>query len=389
MREVAVIGIGMTKFGEIWDKSLRQLGLEAGYLAITDAGITSDEIDALYIGNMSAGLAIAQEHIAPLFVDEVGLTRGHIPATRIEAASASGGLAFRQGYLAVAAGQHDIVVVGSAEKMSDINPAEVIETLVSGADREWEAFFGATLPSLWAMIARRHMYEYGTTLEQLAHVVVKNHKNGKLNPKAQYQSELNLEVVMNSPRVAEPLGVFDCAPASDGAAAVVLCSLDKAKQICEYPVKIIGSGQASDSISLHDRESITRIDSTVFAAKRAFLQANKTIKDIDLAEVHDSYSISEIVAIEDLGIVEKGFGGPAVEEGLTQLNGNFPINTSGGLKARGHPPGATGVAQVVEIVTQLRGTAKKRQIKDAALGLTHNLGGTGGTAVVHIFEGGA
>ncbi len=389
VREVAVIGIGMTKFGEIWDKSLRQLGLEAGYLAITDAGITSDEIDALYIGNMSAGLAIAQEHIAPLFVDEVGLTRGHIPATRIEAASASGGLAFRQGYLAVAAGQHDIVVVGSAEKMSDINPAEVIETLVSGADREWEAFFGATLPSLWAMIARRHMYEYGTTLEQLAHVVVKNHKNGKLNPKAQYQSELNLEVVMNSPRVAEPLGVFDCAPASDGAAAVVLCSLDKAKQICEYPVKIIGSGQASDSISLHDRESITRIDSTVFAAKRAFLQANKTIKDIDLAEVHDSYSISEIVAIEDLGIVEKGFGGPAVEEGLTQLNGNFPINTSGGLKARGHPPGATGVAQVVEIVTQLRGTAKKRQIKDAALGLTHNLGGTGGTAVVHIFEGGA
>jgi acetyl-CoA C-acetyltransferase len=388
VREVAVIGIGLTKFGEIWDKSLRQLGLEAGYQAILDAGITGDDINALYIGNMSSGSAIGQEHIAPLFADQVGLTRGHIPATGIEAASASGGLAFRQGYLAVASEQHDIVVVGGAEKMSDTNPAELIETLASGADREWEGFFGATLPSLWAMIARRHMHEYGTTQEQLARVVVKNHKNGKLNPMAQYQSELKLEVILNAPRVAEPLGVFDCAPASDGAAAVVICPMEKAKKICDQPIKIMGSGQASDTMALHDRKDITRIDSTVFAAKRAFQLANKTIKDIDVAELHDSYSISEILAIEDLGIVEKGQGGKFIEEGLTDLKGEFPTNTSGGLKARGHPPGATGVAQIVEIVTQLRGEAGERQVKDANFGLTHNLGGTGGTAVVHVFEGG-
>ena len=387
MREVAVIGIGITKFGEIWDKSLRQLGLEAGFQAILDAGISGDDIDALYIGNMSSGSAIAQEHIAPLFADQVGLTRGHIPATGIEAASASGGLAFRQGYLAVAAGQHDIVVVGGAEKMSDTNPAETIETLSSGADREWEVFFGATLPSLWAMMARRHMHEFGTTAEQLAKVVVKNHKMAIYNPMAQYQSELKLEVILNAPRVAEPLGVFDCAPASDGAAAVVLCSMEKAKSICELPIKIIGSGQASDTMALHDRKSLTQIDSTIYAARRAFKQANKTIKDINVAEMHDAYSISEIIAMEDLGLVEKGAGGKAVEDGLTDLNGELPTNTSGGLKARGHPPGATGVAQIVEIVTQLRGKAEGRQVKDARFGLTHNLGGTGGTAIVHIFEG--
>ena len=387
MREVAVIGIGITKFGEIWDKSLRQLGLEAGFQAILDAGISGDDIDALYIGNMSSGSAIAQEHIAPLFADQVGLTRGHIPATGIEAASASGGLAFRQGYLAVAAGQHDIVVVGGAEKMSDTNPAETIETLSSGADREWEVFFGATLPSLWAMMARRHMHEFGTTAEQLAKVVVKNHKMAIYNPMAQYQSELKLEVILNAPRVAEPLGVFDCAPASDGAAAVVLCSMEKAKSICELPIKIIGSGQASDTMALHDRKSLTQIDSTIYAARRAFKQANKTIKDINVAEMHDAYSISEIIAMEDLGLVEKGAGGKAVEDGLTDLNGELPTNTSGGLKARGHPPGATGVAQIVEIVSQLRGKAEGRQVKDARFGLTHNLGGTGGTAIVHIFEG--
>ena len=389
MRDVAVIGIGITKFGEIWDKSLRQLGLEAGYQAILDAGITGDDIEALYFGNMSAGSATGQEHVAPLFADHVGLSRGHIPATRLEAASASGGLAFRNGYLSVAAEQHELVVVGGAEKLSDTNPAELVDTLVSGADREWEGFFGATLPSLWAMIARRHMHEFGTTQEHLAQVVVKNHKNGKLNDNAQFRSEIPLEVVLNAPRVAEPLGVFDCSPASDGAAAVVLCSMEKAKELSDHPVKIIGSGQASDFMSLHDRRSLTQIDSTVCAAKRAFEQAGITIKNIDVAEVHDSYSISEIVAIEDLGIVEKGAGGRAVEDGLTMLEGELPVNTSGGLKARGHPPGATGVAQVVEIVTQLRGDAGDRQVKDANIGLTHNLGGTGGTAVVHVFKGGA
>ncbi len=387
MREVAVIGIGITKFGELWDKSLRQLGLEAGFAAILDAGITGDEIDALYIGNMTSGRVMAQEHIAPLFADNVGLTRRHIPAIGIEAASASSGLAFRQGYLAVAAGQHDIVAVGGAEKMSDTNPSDLIETLMSGADCEWEGFFGATLPSLWAMMARRHMYEYGTTREQMAKVIVKNHKNAKYNPKAQFTSEVKSEVVLNAPPVAEPLGVFDCAPASDGAAAVVLCSIDKAKKYCEKPVKILGSGQASDFMSLHDRRSLTTIDSTVYAVKRAIQQANVSINDIEVAEVHDAFSISEIIAIEDLGFVKKGDGGKALDEGLTELTGEIPVNTSGGLKARGHPPGATGLAQIVEIVTQLRGEAGERQVKNAKIGLAHNIGGTGGTTIVHIFQG--
>ena len=387
MREVAVIGIGITKFGELWDKSLRQLGLEAGFTAIQDAGITGDDIDGIYIANMTSGSIMGQEHIAPLFADQVGLTRGHIPAIGIEAADASGSLAFRQGYLAVAAGQHDIVVVGGAEKMSDSNPSDLIEILMSGTDCEWEGFFGATLPSLWAMIAKRHMYEFGTTREQLAKVIVKNHKNALLNPYAQYRSELGLDVVLNAPRVAEPLGVFDCAPASDGAAAAILCSMDKAKEICERPIKIIGSGQSSESLSLHDRTKITTIESTRFAVKRALKQANKEISDINVAEVHDAYSISELITIEDLGIVEKGKGGQAIDDGLTYLTGEFPVNTSGGLKARGHPPGATGIAQIVEIVTQLRGEAGKRQVKDVRFGLAHNLGGTGGTAVVHIFEG--
>jgi acetyl-CoA C-acetyltransferase len=271
--------------------------------------------------------------------------------------------------------------------MSDTNPSDLEEILMSGTDCEWEGFFGATLSSLWAMIARRHMYKYGTTSEQMAKVIVKNHKHSKFNPNAQYKSELKLEVVLNAPRVAEPLGVFDCAPSSDGAAAVVLCSMEKAEKICERPVKIIGSGQASDSLSLHDRQDLTTIESTKFASRRALKQANKSITDINLGEVHDSFSISEILAIEDIGLVKKGEGGSAVEDGLTELTGEFPINTSGGLKARGHPPGATGVAQIVEIVTQLRGEAGERQVKGARFGLTHNMGGTGGTSIVHVFEG--
>ncbi|UCH89827.1 MAG: thiolase domain-containing protein [Thermoplasmata archaeon] len=386
MRDVAVIGIGLTKFGELWDRSFRELGIEAGLEAIEDSGIAGKDIGALYIGNMSAGRLIAQEHIAPMVSEQVGLTLGNIPATRVEAASASGGLAFRQGFIDVASGLHDIVVVGGAEKMSDVGPEVITETLASGADQEWEAFFGATIPSLFAMMARRHMVEFGTTVEQLAAVAVKNHKHGSLNPKAQFQGEINMDVALKAPFVAEPLRMFDCAPVSDGAAAVVLCALERAKDYTNQPIKISGTGQATDTFALHDRKSLTTMAATKAAAARAFKMAGKKPGDIDVIEVHDSYTIAEIMAIEDLGIVDKGKGGPAVEEGLTALEGEFPVNTSGGLKARGHPHGATGVAQVVEIVAQLKGIADKRQVKDAKVGLTHNIGGTGGTAVVHILE---
>jgi acetyl-CoA C-acetyltransferase len=376
----------MTKFGELWDKSFREIGIQAGLEAIEDSGITGADIGALYVGNMSAGRFINQEHIAPMVAEQVGLTLGNIPSTRVEAASASGGLAFRQGYIDIASGLHDIVVVGGAEKMSDVDPSVTIETLAAGADQEWEAFFGATMPSLFAMMTRRHMVQYGTTLEQLAAVAVKNHKHGSLNPKAQFRSEISLEVAMNAPFVAEPLRMFDCAPASDGAAALVLCSLDRAKEFTDQPIRIAGTGQATDTFALHDRKSLTTMASTQKAAEWAFEMAGKKPRDIDVLEVHDSFSIAEIMAVEDMGFVDKGKGGTAAESGLTALGGDFPVNPSGGLKARGHPHGATGVAQVVEIVTQLSGKADQRQVADAKVGLTHNIGGTGGTAVVHILE---
>ncbi len=388
MRDVAVIGIGETKFGELWDSSFREIGIEAGLIAIEDSGIKGEEIDALYIGNMSAGRFIDQEHIAPLVADYVGLAGLNLPATRIEAAGASGGLALSQAYMAVASEVHDIVVVGGAEKMTDVSETHAQEILASTADQEWESVFGATFAGLHAMIAKRHMHEYGTTREQLASVAVKNHKNGALNPNAQYRRELTLETVLNAPMVASPLTLFDCAPLSDGAATVVLCPLDSARSYTDKPVRIASCGQAGDYMALHDRKDICTMNATVVAAKKAFKYAGITPKDVDLAEVHDNYSISEILAIEDIGFFKKGEGGKATQDGLTALNSEVSVNPSGGLKARGQPVGATGVAQAVEAVRQLRGEAGARQVKDARFGLTHNVGGTGATVVVHIFEGG-
>jgi len=386
MRRVAVIGVGDTEFGELWDSSFREIGIRAGLAAVADANISADKIDALYVGNMSAGRFIEQEHIGALIADYSGLARDHIPATRVEAAGASGGLALRQGFQAVASGLHDIVVVGGAEKMTDVSDTESSNIQSSSADQEWEIVLGATYPALHALIARRHMHVYGTTREQLADVAVKNHKHGSLNPKAQFQRPITRETVLGSPLVSSPLRVFDCAPSSDGAAAVVLCPLDQAKNYTEVPVEIVGTGQASDTLSLHDRKDICTMEATRSAAKRAFDMAGITYKDVDVAEVHDNFTISEILALEDLGFFKKGEGGKATEAGLTGLEGEIAVNTSGGLKARGDPIGATGLAQAVEIVTQLRGKADKRQVKDAQVGLTHNVGGTGATVVVHLFR---
>lgn len=386
MREVAVIGIGGTKFGELWDTSFRDLGMQAGLAAVADAKMAAEDIDALYVGNMSAGRFIEQEHVAALIADYSGLARDHIPATRIEAAGASGGLAFREGYLAVASGMHDIVVVGGAEKMTDVGDVLATEIQSTAADQQWEVVFGATLPALFAMIARRHMHEFGTTREQIAQVAVKNHKHGALNPNAQFQREIDLSTVLKAPRVAEPLGVFDCAPLSDGAAAVVLCSMDRARSYTTKPIRIIASTQASDTLALHSRASITSFPATQVAARKAFQLARKTPDQVQVAEVHDNFTIAEILAIEDLGFFPKGQGGKATMDGETTLGGKVAVNTSGGLKARGFPFGATGVAQVVELVQQLRGEAGKRQVPDASLGLAQNTGGTGATVVVSLLE---
>src|SRR5512136_3246886 len=384
MRDVAVIGIGCTRFGEHWDRSFRDLFVEAGALALEDAQLSGEKIDAMYVGNMSAGRFIEQEHIGALIADYSGMATRHIPATRVEAACASGGLAFRQAVIAVASGMEDIVVAAGVEKMTDVEPGASTDTLTGAADREWEGFVGATFPGLYAMIATDYMHRYPLTREQLAQVAVKNHYNGARNPIAQYQQEITIETVLRSTMVAEPLRLFDCSPITDGAAAVIVAPLDRAREFSDRFVKVRASAQASDTISLHDRADISTLDATVAAGRWALTSAGLSHRDIDLVEVHDCFTIAEICAIEDLGFCRKGDAGRLTEEGVTALDGDLPVNTSGGLKACGHPVGATGIKQVYEITQQLRGEAGKRQIDNATIGMTHNVGGTGATAVVHI-----
>lgn len=385
MREVGIIGIGITKFGELWENSFRDLVAEAGIKAIQEAGIEGADIDAIYIGCMSTSF-IKQEHVAPLAIEVGGLADLHIPTTRIEAACASGGVALRHAFMAVASGMHDFVLVGGAEKMTDVVEVEATDILASTADREWEAFVGATFPSLYAMMARYHMHKHGTNREQLAMVAVKNHLNGCLNPIAQYRRKISIDNVLSSPFVAEPLRVLDCSPLSDGAAALILCPLDKAREYGKDEIAMVASSQSSDTLALHERKSFDSLKSTKRASEIAYEKAGIQPRDVDVAEVHDCFTIAEIMAIEDLGFVKKGEGGKAIEEGLTKIDGEMPVNTSGGLKARGHPIGATGIAQAYEIVLQLRGKAEKRQVPNAKIGLCHNVGGSGGTAVVHLME---
>ncbi|WP_288268780.1 thiolase domain-containing protein [uncultured Methanobrevibacter sp.] len=380
MRDVAIIGVSQTKFGELWDSSFRSLVADAGIEAIVDSNIGGDDIDAMYVGNMSSGLFVNQEHIASLISDHMGLNP--IPCTRVEAACASGSLALRQGILAVASGYHDVVVSAGVEKMTDV--VDATPAIATASDVEWEAQQGATFPSLYAMIAKRHMYEYGTTREQLAEFAVVAHHNASNNPRAQFPFEITVDKALNSTMVADPLTLFDCSPVSDGAAAVVLCPAEDAKKYTDTPIYVKASQQASGTIALHDRRDMTTIDSTVYASRKAYKQAGVTVNDIDLAEVHDCFTINGLLAVEDLGFCKKGEGGKVIADGQTRIDGDHPINPSGGLKARGHPLGATGLAQAAEVVWQLRGEAGKRQVEGAELGLTHNVGGTGGTCAVHI-----
>ncbi len=378
MREVAIIGYGMTKFGELWDKSIRDIFVEAALKSIDNAKV--DHIDSMFVGSMTPGLFVGQEHIGALMADYLGVAG--IPAIRIESACASGGLALRQGFIEVASGMNDIVLVGGVEKMTD--GADATYALSTAADQEYEVYNGITFPGLYAMIARAHMHTYGTTRKQLAMVSVKNHKNGALNPNAQFQHEITLDTVINATMVADPLTLMDCSPVSDGGACVILCPLDMAKQYTDTPIKILASGAATDSLAIHQREDIASLKAVRLSGERAFKQAGLKPDDIDLAEVHDCFTIAEISVIEELGFAEKGKGGEFTEKGYTSLEGKIPINTSGGLKSKGHPVGATGVAQVVELVEQLRDTAGKRQVKNAKIGIAQNMGGSGASSVVHI-----
>ncbi len=383
-KRVAIIGIGMTKFGELWDKRYRDLITEAGADAIKDAGIDGEDIEGLYIGSMSPGLFAGQEHIGALVADYSGLSG--IPATRVEAACASGGLALREAYLTIKSGAIDIVVAGGVEKMTDVSTSSAMIALMGAGDQEWEAFKGVTFPSLYALMARRHMVEYGTTIEQISQVAVKSHHNASLNPDAQFPFKVTLEQVMNSAIIADPLRLLHCSPITDGASAVVLASEEKAKELVDDPVWINGSSSATDTIALHDRKSLSRMDSTIIAGKKAYKEAKIKPRDIDFAEVHDCFSIAEILAIEGLNFCKLGDGGKITENGETEIDGRIPINPSGGLKGKGHPVGATGIAQAVEAALQLRGKAGKRQVKDAEIALIHNLGGSGATTVIHILK---
>ncbi len=386
MREVAVLGIGQTRFGELWDRSFREIGIEAGFQALLDAKLSSSDLGALYLGCMASGSLIDQEHIAPLILDYAGLAGHHLPGIRAEGGGASGALALHEGWLAVASGAHDFVVVGGAEKLTDVPDTEANRILSGTADHEWEAVFGATLPALWAMVARRHAHEHGTRREELASVAVQAHAMGAKNPLAHYRNRLTLEQVLQASPVAEPLGMLDCAPLSDGAAAIVLGPMERARRFTDTPIRLSASQVACDTMALHHRRDMTTLDSTVVAAKRAFAQAKRVPADVRVAEIHDAYTISALVALEDLGFVPKGASGPAFARGDFAGGGKLTVNPSGGLKAQGRPPGAVGVVQAVEVVRQLRGDAGDRQVAGAEVGLAQDVGGTGATSVVHLFE---
>ncbi len=378
MREVAIVAAGMSRFGELWESSLRDLFAEAALEALDGAGV--ERVDAIYAGCMSGGLFVGQEHLGPILAEQIGLTG--VPVTRVESACASGGLALRSAFFEVASGASDLVLASGVEKMND--GADVTDVLATAADQELEAYHGITFPGLYAMIARAHMETHGTTVEDLSWVSVKNHRHGAKNPKAQFPREVTLEQVMGSSMVADPLRLLHCSPVTDGAAAVLLAPLDQAKRYTDRPVRILGSGFATGTMALADRKDPAFLDAVALAAERAYRMAGIEPVDLDVVEVHDCFAIAEICCVEALGLFERGQAAGAARTGATAIGGKIPVNTSGGLKAKGHPVGATGIAQVIELFEQLRGESGERQVEGAALGLAQNMGGSGASSVVHV-----
>ena len=382
MRPVAVIGIGKTAFGAFPDRDLRSLAVEAGQKCLADANVSPSQVEAYYLGNFAGPSFVGQNHLAPYIAGAMGITG--VPCTRFEAACASSGSAFYHAVSSVAAGLNDLVLVAGVEKMTSQTTPKVTEILAGAGDTCGEVRAGATFPALFAMIARRHMFQYGTTREHLAAVAVKNHANGALNPLAHMRKVITMEQALKGKPIAEPLTVYDCSLISDGAAAVLIAPLERAAEFTSKPVKILGIAQTSDYVALDQKEDITTLGAVVNAAQKAYKMAGVSAKDIEFAEVHDCFTIAEILASEDLGFVKKGEGGPYALAGHTCLRGERPINTSGGLKSKGHPVGATGAGQICDLVMQIRGEAGERQLARHSLGLAQNLGGSGATAVVTI-----
>lgn len=382
MRPVAVIGIGKTPFGAFPDKDLLSLTTEAIQKSLKDANTQPSAVEAFYLGNFAGPSFAGQNHLAPYIASGAGITG--VPCTRFEAACASSGSAFFHAWSSVAAGIYDVVLAAGVEKMTSQPTPKVTEILASAGDINGEIRAGATFPALFAMIARRHMHEYGTTREHLAAVAVKNHANGAKNPDAHLKKIITKEQALAGKPVADPLTIFDCSLISDGAAAVILCPLERAHEFTSKPIRVLGIAQTSDSLALDQKESVTTFAAVAKAGEKAYRMAGISPKDIEFAELHDCFTIAEIIASEDLGFCPKGQGGPFCLEGHTSLTGSKPINTSGGLKSKGHPVGATGVAQLVDIAIQLRGEAGERQLQKHSLGLAQNLGGSGATCVVTI-----
>ena len=414
-RPVSIVGAGMSQFGAFRDKTSRDLFVEAfqDLMDTLDQGIDVEDIECGYVGNYSSDLFEGQGHTAPIIADWLGMTPA--PVTRIENACASSGSALREGVMAIASGMYDVVLVGGVEKMTGLPTEEVTDVLATAADVLYEVPAGLTFPGIYGALAKAHMDRYETNLDHLLKVGIKNHNNGALNPEAQFnvtirqmmerrqaRAEQRGETVpdwkdeldflndpASNPWIAWPLRLYDCAPITDGASCLLLVSAHIARNFTEKPVQIAGMGQASGR-PLHDAEELTSLSAAKYAAAQAYQMAGITPQDVQVAEVHDCFTIAEIIATEDLGFFEPGEGPRAVDEGRTALAGDRPINTSGGLKSKGHPVGASGVAQVIEVFHQLRGEAGLRQLADPNLevGLTHNVGGTGGTCVVNILRRG-
>lgn len=382
VEKVCVIGAGSTKYGKLAD-SISDITIQASIEAIDSAGIEPKEIKAGYISNVF-GVADKQVHLGPVVMSNLGISER--PSLSIESACGSGSVSFREAFANVAAGFYDVVLVTGVEKVTHTGTEWTTTYFSYCSDFFYEGQAGASFPGLFASMARAYLTEFKATEEDLAMVAVKNHENGFLNPKAHLRKKITVDDVMNSAVVASPLKLYDCCPFSDGASSVILCNEKFAKDHTKDYIRVIGSGRGGSPAALQGREHLTTIPSTKIAAEAAYKMAGITPKDIDFAEVHDCFTIAEIVDTEDLGFFEKGKGVEGVREGQTARNGGIPINPSGGLKSKGHPIGATGVGQIVEVFDQLTGKAGERTIKDAKIGLTQNFGATGASCAVHIFQ---
>jgi acetyl-CoA C-acetyltransferase len=382
MEKVYLLSAAQTPFGRL-EKSGRDLLVEACVRAIECAGITPKDIDAGYVAN-SFGFVEWQSHYGPILMSTLG--NPDAPCMTVASACASGSSALHEAYMGIAGGFYDCVLVAGFDRIEVKDTTKLTTYFTMGCDRVFEAENGATFPGLYALMASEYIMRYGATEEDLAHIAVKNHSNALRNPVAHIQKKISVEDVMNSPYIARPLKLLDCCPFSDGAAAAVLCSEGFIRRFRGERIRVVASSLTGGEITLHTRGDFTTIPSAVRAGKDAFRQARFTRKDIDMLEVHDCFTIAEAIALEDLGFAERGKGAFLAREGVTAIDGDIPVNPSGGLKAKGHPVSATGVAQVVEVYEQLMSLAGGRQINGAEVALTHNVGATGGSCAVHIFR---